>query len=62
MPVLPLCTPKSKGMPVPHTRVAVGIHFPEQEEPPFFFQSFFSHLPGIGDYCRCFFLKATIPP
>lgn len=45
MLVLTLCTPKSKGTPVPHTQVSVGIHFSEQEKPPLFFQSFFSQLP-----------------
>lgn len=62
MPVLPLCTPKSKETPMPHTQVAVGIHFSEQENPPFFFQSFSPNSATTGDYCRCFFLKATIPP
>lgn len=29
---------------MPHTQVAVGIHFSEQENPPFFFSHFFPQL------------------
>lgn len=58
MLVLTLCTPKSKGTPVPHTQVSVGIHFSEQEKPPPFFSViFFPTPPALGITVDTFSLK-----
>lgn len=62
MPVLPLCTPKSKETPMPHTQVAVGIHFSEQENPPFFFSHFPPTPPPLGITVDAFSLKRQSLP